>query len=60
LLEEDVRHEDHKLEFNKEEFISLIKELADGNGMSVGFFDIGDGVDNLKPTLAAIISCREV
>jgi len=60
LLEEDVRHEDHKLEFNKEEFISLIKELADGNGMSVGFFDIGDSVDNLKPTLAAIVSCKDV
>jgi hypothetical protein len=48
------------LEFNKEEFISLIKELADGNGMSVGFFDIGDSVDNLKPTLAAIVSCKDV
>jgi hypothetical protein len=68
LFEDDVRHEDHKLEFNKEEFAYLIKELVnncnvnndsnncDNKKRFVEFFDIGDRVDMLKPTLAAIVS----
>ena len=69
LLEDDVRHEDHKFEFNIEDFMSLIKELVCNgddsnsdndnigiNNMHVEFFDIGDKVNSLKPTLAAIIT----
>lgn len=68
LFEDDVRHEDHKLEFNIEEFTILIKELVNNgvdsnsnnddtciNNRHVEFFDIGDKVNSLRPTLAAII-----
>lgn len=66
LFEEDVRHDDHKLEFNKEDFETLIKGLVDnsnssnnrGSNMSVEFFDVGDSVNNLKPTLAAIVNYK--
>ncbi len=68
LFEDDVRHDDHKLEFNKEEFENLINELVDnnnkscdiGNSKRVEFFDIGDGVNGLKPTLAAIIGIKNL
>lgn len=59
LLEDDVRHEDHKFEFSKEEFKNWIEGIVEGmvkkNG-NIKFFDIGDNVNNLKPTLAVVIS----
>lgn len=54
LLEEDVRDDDHKIEFAKEEFRILIEELI--NNKSANFFEIGDKVNNLQPTLAVIVS----
>lgn len=60
LFEDDVRHDDHKLEFNKEEFVTLMNDLVNNSDKSVEFFDIGDCVNNLKPTLAAIVSCTVV
>jgi SAM-dependent methyltransferase len=73
LFEEEVRHEDHKLEFSKEDFVSLIKGLVNNgnnsnnnnddtciNNRIVEFFDIGDKVNNLKPTLAAIVNSVDV
>lgn len=57
LLEEDMRNEDHVFEVTSEEFVAwiegLIKELT--NNYKYQFFDIGDNVNGLRPTLAVII-----
>lgn len=61
LFEDDVRHDEHELEFNREEFVLLIRRLIDkdsNSNRSIGFFDIGDSVNGLKPTLAAIIEIK--
>jgi SAM-dependent methyltransferase len=66
LFEDDVRHDDHKMEFNREEFTTLIKKLVEScnnsnnNKKSVEFFDIGDSVNMLKPTLATIIGQKVI
>lgn len=59
LLEEDTRNDDHKFEMVKEEFTTWIEEIVGkhnlGNNISVKFFDIGDRVNGLQPTLAVVI-----
>lgn len=55
LLEEDMRNEDHVVEMTKEEFVEWIKRITDSSGYKVKFFDIGDNVNSLRPTLAVII-----
>ena len=63
LLEEDMRNEDHKFEMAKEEFTTWIEEMIGKRScqknMSFKFFDIGDKVNGLQPTLAVIIKRRE-
>lgn len=59
LLEEDMRNEDHVFEMTSEEFRTWIRELTKGlvhsYGCQIKFFDIGDNVNGLRPTLAVII-----
>ena len=55
LLEDDTRDDDHKIEMVGKEFRTWIEELAGRHGCKTRFFEIGDCVDGLKPTLAVII-----
>ncbi len=55
LLEEDMRNEDHVFEMAKEEFVEWIEKITGSSGYKVKFFDIGDNVNSLRPTLAVII-----
>lgn len=56
LLEDDVRNEDHKFEFAKEEFKNWIEEnIEKRDDISIRFFEIGDKVNDLQITLAAIL-----
>lgn len=61
LLEDDMRHDEHVFEMMKEEFRTWIEELINkhngqyNNNCRTKFFDIGDKVNGLQPTLAVII-----
>lgn len=57
ILEEETRYEDHKFEMTKVEFRSWIEELIKikAKDKTIKFFDIGDNVNDLQPTLAVII-----
>ena len=55
LEEDDVRDEGHKFEVGKGEFETLIKKLILVSDKQIRFFEIGDKVNGLQPTLAAII-----
>ena len=55
-LEEDcMRNEDHQFEMTKDEFKNWIEENIKNKEIKI--FDVGDSVNGLKPTLAAIIKC---
>ena len=54
LEENDVRNEDHQFEMTKDEFKNWIEENIKNKEIKI--FDIGDKVNDLRPTLAAIIN----
>lgn len=57
LLEDDVRNEDHKFEFTKEEFKNWIEENVENReDINIQFFEIGDKVNGLQITLATILN----
>jgi len=49
-----LRHEDHKFEFNRNEFIKFIKECV-GNKFNVEILDLGDVVDGISTSQMAVI-----
>lgn len=64
LLDEDMRNEEHVFEMTSEEFRTWIEGIIEGikgltkgitNNYNYQFFDIGDNVNGLRPTLAVII-----
>ncbi len=58
LFDDDVRNEDHKFEMTKNEFTEYIRELVNTSKINienVKFFDIGDKVNDVQPTLAVIV-----
>lgn len=58
---EDMRHEDHKFEIGGEEFkiwIEGIAEIACKNKCVLSFFDIGDRINDLRPTLAVMMKMK--
>ena len=57
IFEDDVRNEDHKFEMVRDEFVNFIVEIVNKvTNKNVSFFEIGDTVNGLKPTLAAVIT----
>ena len=54
LEEDDMRNEDHQFEITKDEFKNWIEENIKNKEIKI--FDIGDKVNDLRPTLAAIIT----
>jgi 2-polyprenyl-3-methyl-5-hydroxy-6-metoxy-1,4-benzoquinol methylase len=59
LLEEDMRNEDHVFEMTKKEFVVWIEELVSRHNCQTKFFEIGDNVNGLRPTLAVIIKAND-
>ena len=58
LEDDDVRNEDHKFEMGKEEFEAFLMRIFMAGPVgkrSVTMFEIGDIVNGLQPTLAAIV-----
>ena len=59
-MSEKFRHDDHKFEFNRNEFIEFMTKCIAESGMlkqtSYLFEDVGDVVDGISTTQACIVS----
>jgi hypothetical protein len=54
-----MRNEDHVFEMTKKEFVVWIEELVSRHNCQTKFFEIGDNVNGLRPTLAVIIKAND-
>ena len=52
-LNEELRHDDHKWEFGKEEFKSWISDILEE--AEISYVEIGDSVDGLSTTQGVIV-----
>lgn len=55
-MNQQFRHDDHKFEFNNNEFVEYITECCDGINVNKSFCGIGDIVNDVTPTQCVIIT----
>ena len=58
-METEFRHNDHDFEPNRQEFLDMITECAEGKDINIEFFQLGDSLNGIQPTQGCVVTKKD-
>lgn len=58
-METEFRHDDHDFEPNRQEFLDMIKDCAEGKDINIEFFQLGDSLNGIQPTQGCVVTKKD-